>query len=144
MKKLTDVSLLSDEDILRERQELLSEYNRNLAQSSIISKRMARLKQELRVRRGKQEKPFVSDHAVIRYLERVEGLDIESIRSFLLDKTPIDAEVNEHNSIILNDFVLKLSKDRKAITTVITKDMLDEGSTKGQCPSSQKAKEEQK
>lgn len=116
-----------DEDILRERTELLTEYNQNLARAKFLVSRLAKLKQELRRRRGKQERPFVSDHAIVRYLERIEGLDIEAVRDFILTSIPISEEISEHNSIKTKDFIIKMSKDRKAITTVLTEDMLDEG-----------------
>lgn len=136
MKKISDLSTLSDEDILRERGDLLVVYNKNLAHAKSMVSRLARLKEELNRRRNKQEKPYVTDHAVVRYLERVEGLDIEAVREFLLNHIPIDAEINEHNSLILKNFILKMSKDGKAVTTVITKEMMDEGSIQAERPPS--------
>tara|TARA_B100002049_G_scaffold210911_1_gene173627 strand:+ start:525 stop:752 length:228 start_codon:yes stop_codon:yes gene_type:complete len=38
-----------------------------------------------------QLKPRVSDHALVRYLERVRGLDVEAIRAEILTPRTVDA-----------------------------------------------------
>jgi hypothetical protein len=127
MKKKSDISVRSDEDLLRERTELLKEYVDISNRHKTISSRLAQIKSELAFRRKTRDKPFITDHAVIRYLERIHGLDIEAVRSSIETRIPVNPEVLDSNSVKIDNFVVKLSADRRAVTTVLTEDMLDEG-----------------
>lgn len=91
--------------------DLEDEYNAMRGAEGVLSARLnhlrtlrARLGQEL-IRRGKAERP-VSDHAVLRYLERHKSIDIEAVRQELRqiadDATPAkDGEHHWHPSGVI-------------------------------------------
>ena len=63
----------------------------------------------------------ITDHAVIRYLERVKGIDINMIKSEMIDKRTIEA-INKLNCkktfhIVKKDCVLKII-DKKVVTVL--------------------------
>lgn len=64
---------------------------------------------------------YVSDHAILRYLERVRGIDIEAVRAELTSPT-IDVACREGcDTILRHDCVLILHGD--VVQTVLTKQM---------------------
>lgn len=62
----------------------------------------------------------VSDHCMIRYMERVMGVDIEYIKSQVLSSSVIEAiiAVNGNGEISLSDGEKLIVRDFKAITIV--------------------------
>lgn len=67
---------------------------------------------------------YVSDHAVLRYLERVVGIDIEAIRRDLMSPTVQRAiDVGCDTVILGNGARLKLVGD--IVQTVLAKEMRD-------------------
>lgn len=68
----------------------------------------------------KTPRPLVTDHAVLRYLERVYGVDIEGLRRRIEHVTH---EAREHGAVAANcDGVhYKLSKSGRVITVTGTK-----------------------
>jgi hypothetical protein len=65
----------------------------------------------------------VSDHAVLRYLERVEGVDIEGLRCRIARTVAIAAEQPMATGVISNGFVYKLRG--AVVTTVVPNNQLD-------------------
>lgn len=51
---------------------------------------MAMIKSKLKVVRQKYDKPHISDHAIVRYLERVVGIDVDACKQEMLSKLPED------------------------------------------------------
>lgn len=67
---------------------------------------------------------YVSDHAVLRYLERVKGIDIEATRAEMQSKALDTAVAIGCDTVILgNGARLKLVGD--VVQTVFSKDMTD-------------------
>lgn len=54
------------------------------------------IKDKLKVLRKRYEEPHISDHAIVRYLERVSGIDIAACKREMLDKLPKDFKVSEN------------------------------------------------
>lgn len=48
------------------------------------------IKNRLKVVRQRYDKPHISDHAIVRYLERVTGIDIDACKNEMLEKLPQD------------------------------------------------------
>ena len=63
--------------------------------------------------------PYVSDHAVLRYLERVKGIDIEAVRAELTSPTIDTAAAHGCDTILRHDCVMKLQGD--VVSTVLPK-----------------------
>jgi predicted nuclease with TOPRIM domain len=64
-----------------------------------------------------KEKPRVSDHAVIRYLERKYGFTFEDIRTELLTPTVVSAMNSGVESVKVNGTTLKI-KGRTVVTVL--------------------------
>lgn len=80
--------------------------------------RHAELKEE-RLRRGQRERS-VSDHAVVRYLERHEGLDIEAVREELraIADASTPAKDGEHHWHEESQLILILGEAGQIITVL--------------------------
>lgn len=63
--------------------------------------------------------PYVSDHAILRYLERVKGVDIEAIRAELTSPIIVTAMEQGCNTVLRHDCRLKLKGD--TVVTVLPK-----------------------
>jgi hypothetical protein len=76
-----------------------------------------------RIRNG--DDIMVSEHAVLRYLERAKGIDVDAIRKHIIGLY-LEAEEEYPNEFVTDDCVLLRSQDNEnVITTVITKEMFD-------------------
>lgn len=64
-----------------------------------------------------QKRPRVSDHALIRYCERVEGIDFEGMREAIMTESVKQAIKMGAKSVKMNGITLKISGT--TITTVI-------------------------
>ena len=79
--------------------------------------RLAEVEAELKRRRLPQAEPTVSDHALIRYLERVYSLDIDAIRRKILSDITIDA-INAGASAVTTGGVKFLVRDKCIVTAL--------------------------
>lgn len=61
----------------------------------------------------------VSDHAVLRYLERVEGMDIERIRRKIGRKVDLALDHPAATGVVIGAFVFKI--DGGTVTTVMAR-----------------------
>lgn len=66
--------------------------------------------------------PFLTDHAVIRWLERVEGIDIAKVEREIMTPATITALKAGATGIIVRGHVLKAKAGR--IMTVVGKEMV--------------------
>lgn len=67
----------------------------------------------------------VSDHAVLRYLERVGGFNIEALRKAMARRIERPAELGVHAVNVEGyRFVVKSHPDRVVVVTVLDKDHL--------------------
>lgn len=64
----------------------------------------------------------VSDHAVVRYLERVGGFDIEGLKAGIADRLG-DAAAAQASAVVIDGFVFCLSRGKEGpvVTTVLGK-----------------------
>lgn len=62
---------------------------------------------------------YVSDHAVLRYLERVKGIDIEAVRAELTCSAIDKAAEFGCDTVLRHDCTLKLQND--VVSTVVHK-----------------------
>lgn len=53
-------------------------------------KRLKELNRRLESLRHKKKKPTISDHAIVRYLERVKGMDIVAVKAEMLNPQIIE------------------------------------------------------
>lgn len=74
-----DVSRMSDDKLLSLRADLGDELRILQSQTQRLRARMDRVKKELAFR--DRDETMVTDHAVVRYLERIEGRDIDALRA---------------------------------------------------------------
>lgn len=66
--------------------------------------------------------PHVSDHAIIRYLERVEGLDVDSIRKKIL--TPFISDAARLGALSASTGGFKYVFKNSTVITVIPRSAL--------------------
>ena len=62
----------------------------------------------------------ITDHAVLRYLERVRGLDVEAVRAEMAVVVAIAAEHPTATAVLSGGFRFRIRAD--AVVTVIPKD----------------------
>lgn len=68
--------------------------------------------------RIKEVEPVVSEHAILRYLERVRGLDLEEVRLAILDHRTVDSiKFARNGKIKKNDYTVAF-KDN-VVTTIL-------------------------
>ncbi len=98
-----------------------AEFNASQSQTAAKQKQLQELRNTIlnlqKELTTKNSSIGVSDHAVLRYLERKFNLDIESIRAEILTPTILDAINMGANSVKVNGMTFKVSN--KTITTVI-------------------------
>lgn len=81
-------------------------------------------KREKRVQLAQKLTPkdlIVSEHAILRYMERIEGLDIDRVRKILLDQQIIDChkKLGNNGEYPSLDSSFKVKIKNNVITTVI-------------------------
>lgn len=81
---------------------------------SLTGNEIASLREELNLLK---KKPRVSDHAVVRFLERKYGFDFENQRDELLDDGVISA-INSGASKVKRDGVSLVIKDKTIVTII--------------------------
>ena len=68
---------------------------------------------------AKRPRTRVSDHAVLRYLERVQGFDIEALRSAIGRRVEAAAETGA-TAVVIEGFAYQLRPDDRGVPTVTT------------------------
>lgn len=97
------INLTDDEDELID---LIADSNSmcKQAQNDLLYRQaeMRLIKTKLKKVREKSEGVRVTDHAMVRYLERVIGMDIEALRADILSKIPSDYDWKDTRVEYLN------------------------------------------
>lgn len=62
--------------------------------------------------------PECTDHALIRYIERVMGVDVKSIRNEIMTKSVIAAIKNGATAVVVNGYKMPVSGEGKIITVL--------------------------
>lgn len=124
LRNLPNLEGMTDEAILTERETLAKEFQFYSKQANEVANRLNKIRHILRIRRlNRDGRPLVSDHALLRYLQRVRGMDIEGMRDELQTMLPRIGKGKNWKQI---DCIEKdgarfyLSQDKRCITTVIT------------------------
>lgn len=93
-KPVKMVSFIELSDEVDELLELLSQADslHTQARNELTLRKSERelIRDKLKVVRQRYDEPHISDHAVVRYLERVTGIDIQAAKKEMLDKLPAD------------------------------------------------------
>lgn len=92
------------------------------AEDSLRKAKEAR-KQIIFVKRGviESNRDEVSDHAVIRWLERKHKIDVDKIKAIIYNEMR-RGELNSHNQVVYGDHVFVLSKDNTIVTVLDLED----------------------
>ena len=112
--------------LVRERQALSSLKSERATLERDIATRQRRVKdlsQKLDHIRKTSEKVIVSEHAILRYLERVEGLDIESIKRKMVSNSAERQIKNLGSGIFPVGASHKLRVRKGYVVTVLTEDI---------------------
>lgn len=81
-----DLAAMSDQDLIDLTVQLTDRLQKLQSETATTRRNLERVKVEKEIRkhnRSKRGSPGISDHAIIRYLERHKGIDIEVIREEL-------------------------------------------------------------
>lgn len=101
--------------------------NRSKAIQSELSKREAQSKKA--ARRGDKKPTIVTDHAIVRYLERKQGLDVDAIVSEIRSNIS-DGESFMNGTIVMHDGMMYVRRspgsNDEAVSTIMPEDYLDE------------------
>lgn len=85
----------TERQLRKAKRRLVRELTDHNAENAETHERFHALVRQAREDRGgarpQQAGPHITDHAVVRYLERIEGLDIEAVRRRIADETVIEA-----------------------------------------------------
>ena len=93
--------------------------------------RVDSLKKQLDVVRSTSENVIVSEHAILRYLERVEGIDIEAIKHKMVSQSA-EKQIKALGSGVFPVGVSHKLRVRKGyVVTVLTEDLHPESVKKG-------------
>lgn len=115
---MNNFSGYSTENLKKEKQEL----GRDIAQSenSLAAMRMRHkiLKNEIERRLTAETAPSVSDHAVLRYMERIHGIDVEAVRKEIL--TPENVDYIRAGMSAIKAGGVKFHIKNHCVTTVVT------------------------
>lgn len=90
-------------------------------QASELGERLRRLREKIRIAKANDGDIHVTDHAIIRYLERILGIDIDMIRNKLRPPELIEKVKISNKKVIhsINNF--NVIVENKQIITVTTK-----------------------
>ncbi len=88
-----------------------------------LSKRIHDLKNELnsldtKIKNFSKSKPMVSEHAMLRYIERVIGIDLEDVKQQILTETNVKAIEFAGNCTIKCNNIELIVKDRCVVSVV--------------------------
>lgn len=79
--KPTSVDEMSTDDLIAERSSLGDQTRQLGARIASMNGRMGAINKELQRRQKNCNRPEITDHAVLRYLERTKGLDVAAVRA---------------------------------------------------------------
>lgn len=71
--------------------EMLREIAVAQKQAAAVAKELAELEAEIETLESAAEEPLVSEHAMLRYIERVMGVDLDEVRAAILDPRTAEA-----------------------------------------------------
>lgn len=137
-----DLAKMSDQDLLDVRNELSAAMGRASQEMQRMRANIERVKNELKMRQqgniGRGD-PIVSDHAVVRYLERHKGVDIIAVRDEIRAmakraKYERDEKKGERLRDEQSGVALVWSTERNSIATILSGDaeaLIDGKSTAG-------------
>lgn len=117
---------MADKHEIEEQRRLVREASHNLnTWSRVREQRMAKLRL-LRAEHARQCAETggdlcVTDHAVLRYLERVSGIDIQSLRDEIAGQIREGERVG-FERIVCREFVAVLREDDLRVTTILDRD----------------------
>lgn len=126
-----DVARMSDAELLDKQRLLTDAVQKRQRDLSEIRNSLARIKTELALRRDgrrKRGEPGISDHAVVRYLERHRSVDIEAIRNEIRDialRSKFDRDQKASGELLVDEQTgvrMIYSGERNAIATVLLND----------------------
>jgi len=102
-----------------DRLEKLRDQSKNIKiQIRDEERKLLRAKEKIKVLTEKSKDPIISDHAIIRYLERVKGLDLSEIKqSILNDKLKTMISTLGNGKFPCDDFTA-IVKDNQVITII--------------------------
>lgn len=105
-------------DQISELNEKIKDMEETIFQAELMLKQEKDKKKKLEEQVNMKRQPVrVSDHGIVRYLERVKGMDISAIRDEMLTPERIDAIENGATRIIIGGH--KFVVQNKTIVTVL-------------------------
>lgn len=90
---------------------------RNKSQSVIDQ--LKNIENKIEELRLSQTEIIISDHAIVRYLERVEGIDMEDVKKKIATEKVTELINKLGNGIFPVNDVFKITVNKKVITTVL-------------------------
>ena len=115
MKPVGDLSI---DDLIAERNSLGDQARQLGSRVAAMNSRMGLINKELTRRQAKSTRPEISDHAVLRYLERARGMDVNAVRAEMeaLIKTAENDKLQNGRGAFRNGDLLFLRRDRRVQT----------------------------
>ena len=93
-------------------------YGRIKMELTTKNKQIKEVEKKIQKLQSNDENIIVSEHAILRYLERVYGLDLEKIKLEIIpEKTTIQAKIVGNGRYKVDDYTL-LIKDNVVITVI--------------------------
>lgn len=119
MSREIDKLIERSDELQSELAELKSQKSMIKSKSQSVIDKLKDVEKNIEELRLSQTEIIVSDHAVVRYLERVMGMSIDSIK-----KKIVTEKVNElinklGNGVFPVDDVFKITVNNKVVTTVL-------------------------
>lgn len=112
--------LIEESDALQAELLMLKDQRNTIKnKSQSVIDKLKRVDESIQKIRLSQEEIIISDHALIRYLERVEGMDIESIRQKIVTEKVSELINKLGDGVFPVDDVFKITVNKKVITTVL-------------------------
>ena len=124
-----DLAAMTDDDLADMTAQLSDRLQHLQQQTAIARKNLDRIKTERDIRkfnRSPRGAPGISDHAIIRYLERIKGMDIEAIREELRTialRAKYERDENATSDRLTDEetgMTLIYSVDRNSIPTMLS------------------------
>jgi hypothetical protein len=117
-----DLEVLSESELMSLRFEIGQEINRLAAKRRAKLDLLALIKNEMAIRAETRQRNggfLVTDHAIVRYLERHKGLDIEAIKGEIFTLANAGKEIEGSDRVKNGSAVLAIRKEARAITTIL-------------------------
>ncbi|HCB1595204.1 TPA: hypothetical protein MYP09_001418 [Citrobacter farmeri] len=112
-KQLNTLIAKIDAEIITNKEEIKLKQK----ELSVKESKKKELQERLDELRSSSTEPIVSEHAILRYLERVEGLNIEEVKAKILtDK--VKAQINFAKSCEINNSQYKIVVKNNVIVTI--------------------------